>query len=266
MQSDLIFDLGMHRGEDTEFYLKKGFRVVAVEADPDLAARNSEKFADAIAAGRLVIVNKAIAPKAGRITMHRNLSRAVWNTLDPAWAERNAAWGHGSEAVEIEATTLCAVIAEHGVPLYLKIDIEGMDMVALAALESFPDRPKFVSIESEQGSFRALREEFALLERLGYNRFKVIDQNRVAQQSEPNPALIGAYSGHQFSYGSSGLFGDEAPGRWLSMSAAIERYRSIFLRYALTGDDPLIRSKFLVKLLRKLGFGPSWYDTHATRA
>jgi 16S rRNA A1518/A1519 N6-dimethyltransferase RsmA/KsgA/DIM1 with predicted DNA glycosylase/AP lyase activity len=32
---DLIYDVGMHHGEDTEFYLRKGFRVVAFEADPD---------------------------------------------------------------------------------------------------------------------------------------------------------------------------------------------------------------------------------------
>ena len=36
--SDLIMDVGMHRGEDAEFYLKKGFRVVGVEANPELVA------------------------------------------------------------------------------------------------------------------------------------------------------------------------------------------------------------------------------------
>ena len=36
MDANLIFDLGMHRGEDTELYLKKGFRVVAVDADAEL--------------------------------------------------------------------------------------------------------------------------------------------------------------------------------------------------------------------------------------
>ena len=34
---DLVYDVGMHKGEDTEFYLRKGFRVIAFEADPDLA-------------------------------------------------------------------------------------------------------------------------------------------------------------------------------------------------------------------------------------
>jgi 16S rRNA A1518/A1519 N6-dimethyltransferase RsmA/KsgA/DIM1 with predicted DNA glycosylase/AP lyase activity len=37
-QSDLIFDIGLHRGEDTDFYLKKGFRVAAFEVDPNLVA------------------------------------------------------------------------------------------------------------------------------------------------------------------------------------------------------------------------------------
>jgi 16S rRNA A1518/A1519 N6-dimethyltransferase RsmA/KsgA/DIM1 with predicted DNA glycosylase/AP lyase activity len=57
---DLIYDVGMHTSEDTEFYLKKGFRVVAFEADPELAQRCREKFSAAIEQNRLVIVEGAI--------------------------------------------------------------------------------------------------------------------------------------------------------------------------------------------------------------
>lgn len=35
--AELIYDVGFHRGEDTAFYLKKSFRVVAFEAHPRLA-------------------------------------------------------------------------------------------------------------------------------------------------------------------------------------------------------------------------------------
>ena len=42
--SDLIYDIGMHEGEDSEFYLLKGFRVVAVEADPDLCQAAAERL------------------------------------------------------------------------------------------------------------------------------------------------------------------------------------------------------------------------------
>jgi len=42
--ADLIFDLGANHGEDTEFYLSKGFRVVSLEANPDLVSRLQHKF------------------------------------------------------------------------------------------------------------------------------------------------------------------------------------------------------------------------------
>jgi len=37
-EPDLIFDIGSHKGEDTDFYLKKAFKVVAFEANPKLIA------------------------------------------------------------------------------------------------------------------------------------------------------------------------------------------------------------------------------------
>jgi hypothetical protein len=55
---DLIYDVGMHSGEDTEFYLKKGFRVIAFEANSDLAASARSKFHDYIAKDKLVIVQR----------------------------------------------------------------------------------------------------------------------------------------------------------------------------------------------------------------
>jgi 16S rRNA A1518/A1519 N6-dimethyltransferase RsmA/KsgA/DIM1 with predicted DNA glycosylase/AP lyase activity len=60
IQGDLIFDVGMHLGEDTEFYLKKGFRVVAIEADPLHCSRVAERFAREVAKRQLVILNVAI--------------------------------------------------------------------------------------------------------------------------------------------------------------------------------------------------------------
>ncbi len=38
MNPDLIFDVGMNNGDDTDFDLAKGFRVVAIEANPDQRA------------------------------------------------------------------------------------------------------------------------------------------------------------------------------------------------------------------------------------
>jgi hypothetical protein len=42
--ADLIYDVGFHHGEDTAFYLKKGFRVAAFEAHPRLAGKGRLGF------------------------------------------------------------------------------------------------------------------------------------------------------------------------------------------------------------------------------
>jgi hypothetical protein len=61
MTPDLIFDIGLHRGEDTDFYLRKGFRVVAIEANPDLVSACQTRLGTALQSGRLHIIEGAIA-------------------------------------------------------------------------------------------------------------------------------------------------------------------------------------------------------------
>lgn len=51
----LIFDIGMNDGSDTEYYLSKGFHVVAVEASPPLIEAARAKFASEIAVGQLAL-------------------------------------------------------------------------------------------------------------------------------------------------------------------------------------------------------------------
>ena len=44
----LIYDVGMHNGDDTAYSLHKGFHVVAIEANPTLAQAGEKCFADAV--------------------------------------------------------------------------------------------------------------------------------------------------------------------------------------------------------------------------
>jgi FkbM family methyltransferase len=262
MGNDLIFDIGLHKGEDTEFYLKKGFRVVAVEANPDLCAIVSERLSSAIASGKLVIVNKALAREPGIVTFYKS-EKSVWGTLDPEWAERNQRMGTQSAPCEIEATDMASLIAQFGAPYYAKFDIEGFDLVGLEGLSASAERPRYVSIESEKDSFKGLRKEFSVLESLGYDRFKIVPQHEVPSQISPKDPSEGIYAAHDFMLGCSGLFGEEAPGQWLTRDEAIEAYKPIFMKYALIGDDP-IGNKWLGRFLRHvLRQQAGWYDTHA---
>ena len=92
---DLIFDVGLHKGEDTDFYLKKGFKVVAFEADPDLVAHCRDRFEQPIADHRLRIIEGAVAPEAAgeRIAFYKNLQKSEWGTIDQRWVERNEKFG-----------------------------------------------------------------------------------------------------------------------------------------------------------------------------
>ena len=71
------------------------------------------------------------------------------------------------------------VFDRHGVPHYLKIDVEGVDTVILEALVRQADRPRYISLESEMRSFDDLTREFDLFERLGYTSFNLLQQETV---------------------------------------------------------------------------------------
>jgi FkbM family methyltransferase len=285
MAGDLIFDVGAHKGEDTEFYLRKGFRVVAIEANPAFCATIKESFNDAMKIGQLVVVNVAIARSCGKLDFYINEDISVFGTANPDWVERNRLLGACKVTkIEVECTPLSTIVSQYGVPHYCKIDIEGNDVEALSSLGQGEATPEFVSIESEKVSWDRLRNEFRLLRSLGYRKFKIIDQSEIELQDCPNPPLEGNYVAHKFEEGCSGLFGDELPGRWLSLPEAIQTYKEIFRGYALNGDTGLFLRKSIFSAIGKLQAGlfrlrghrnyanpasklppPGWYDTHASK-
>jgi FkbM family methyltransferase len=262
MHSDLIYDVGFHDGQDTDFYLKKGFRVVAVEANPELCAKGRERFSGPISDGRLVLVEKALAREPGTITFFQVADITAWSTCDPVFAEDYRRRGAAIKALEVEATTMRQLLAEHGVPHFLKIDIEGLDMVGIEGLRGAPSLPRGLSMEAERNSFPALVREIKTLADLGYNQFKIVPQTKVPAQVAPSPAKEGVWVQHQFELGASGLFGDETPGQWLTEEQVIAAYRRIFWRYVLTGPD-MIAPRWARSAAWRLGVRPDWHDTHA---
>lgn len=177
MKSDLIYDIGMHNGDDTAYYLHRGFNVIAVEADPDLAVAGRERFADAIATGRLTIVNAAIAEQTGEAEFWICDQLRVWNSFDRSIASRN---GLPCHPVKVQTLPLRNLLAEYGVPYYLKVDIEGHDHIAIADV-SVEDAPEFISMELNSV------DDFWLLRSKGYCRFKCIQQG---SQASDEPLLV----------------------------------------------------------------------------
>jgi FkbM family methyltransferase len=283
MSSALIYDVGAHKGEDTELYLKKGFSVVAVEAVPDLCEHLRRKFSLYVGSGQLKVLNIAVSGMGGSIDFFVDEKYSEFGTANTNWVERNRALGAGkTRKITVESRPLGELMKEHGVPRYCKIDIEGSDLDALKSMRGNTELPQFVSIESEKHDWSRLVEEFESFSDLGYTRFKIVDQMYVGLQRCPRPAREGEYSEHMIEKGSSGLFGEELPGRWLEPTEALEAYKGVFLGYALNGLFRGRASVFhQVAQMQALGARlnglhgsvnplkglppPGWYDTHATR-
>jgi FkbM family methyltransferase len=281
---DLIYDVGMHKAEDTEFYLRKGFRVISFEADPDLVRQCRGRLGDFIARGQLVIVEGAIidldvAENKDRKTIrfYKNDNMSVLGTIHGDWADRNRELGSSSNGViDVDVIDFAGVIQKYGMPHYMKIDIEGCDMICVNALKKFSKRPDYLSIESDKTSFANIKHEIETLASLGYAHFKAVEQLDIhLTQTPPNPSTEGEFVQHSFEIGSSGLFGSELGGRWKSKRDVIRQYSVIRLGYYLLGDDGVMnRWKFpgawafraLVRRFLRLftrASVPGWYDTHA---
>src|SRR5579871_5889570 len=123
----LVFDIGFNNGDDTDHYLARGFDVLAVEANPELAEAGRRKFAAAIAAGRLRVLNVGIAEQAGQADFYINHAGHVRSSFVPELGQR----GGDFSVVSVPTTTLSALLREHGTPYYLKIDVEWHEWICL---------------------------------------------------------------------------------------------------------------------------------------
>lgn len=272
----LVYDVGLHKGEDTDFYLKKGFQVVAIEANPELICECKERFRSRVASGDLRIIEGAIAPaSAGNtVTFYKNVNVSIWGTIDPGWAERNAVRGHASENIIVNRVDIVETFRAFGIPFYLKIDVEGADKLVLESLEQFDERPQYISIESDKVELSNVESELFALRELGYSKYKVVQQRSIPGTGIRAKAVNGRAFEHTFEECSSGPFGDDIAQPWLTIDEAIAAYRSIFVRYRYFGDRSLYTklprpAKGVISTIYKACTGhrgplPGWYDTHAS--
>ena len=240
ISSDLIFDLGLHHGFDTRYYLAKGFRVVALDAVPAFCARAHEEFADAIAAGRLTVVQKALHDLPGQtVSFFFNPAHEDWGSLDRDFAERGAG---GAVALTVQTATLAELFAAHGVPYYLKCDLEGGDAILARAMVGQAELPVFVSIEA------TVLDDLAMLRAAGYDRFQIVNQWMHFNRTAPDPPREGIHVAWPFNQHMSGLFGRELPAdKWVDF----ETMARVFLAwYVCHRHDPEV--------------GVGWLDVHAT--
>jgi FkbM family methyltransferase len=142
---DLIFDVGANEGLKTDLFLRLGARVVAIEPDETNQVILQKRFLKLRFARRPVVI-------VGRAVSDRNAIELMWidgpgsavNTLSQKWADTlkgnkaRHSYGHcGLDFVQsrpVETTTLEELIAAHGRPLFIKIDVEGYELNVIRGL------------------------------------------------------------------------------------------------------------------------------------
>jgi FkbM family methyltransferase len=133
---DLVFDVGAHVGDRIAAFRRLDARVVAVEPQPALVrtlrllyGRDPKVSIEAVALGSC----------GGTIDLQLNLDNPTVSTVSsdfvaaaanaPGWKEQS--W---TRCVQVPLSTIDTLIARHGTPAFIKIDVEGFEAEVLSGL------------------------------------------------------------------------------------------------------------------------------------
>ena len=240
----------MYDGSDTAYYLELGYRVISVEANPDLVRRAEDRFRIAVASGQLTCVHAAVSPGGLEAELFLSGTDPGSSTLFGERLEQKQLRG----GIKVPGITVQELFERYSIPDYLKVDIEGADRLCVLALTP-AKRPRYLSFEVGDD----ISELLAHIESIGFNRFKLVNQktfreignedcayDRFARRAMRylgfgRPGLIRRGT-RFFTVGhSSGPVPWESDGQWYSGKATYTRLRAIEAR----------------------GQSSMWYDLHA---
>jgi FkbM family methyltransferase len=165
-RGDLAFDVGSHRGDYAEAFRELGARVVAVEPNPALADALRRRNPG------IVVEQAAVDFEEGEGLLHLGLDDN-YSTVCTAWAQCFP--DRLGATVAVTLTTLDRLIAKHGKPRFLKLDVEGNEAAALTGLSVAVDRVLF---EYQDAFPEGTQSAVGKLSSLGDYRFSIpVDGN-----------------------------------------------------------------------------------------
>jgi FkbM family methyltransferase len=156
----LAFDIGANRGDMSALYQDLGARVIAVEPVPQLAALIRRRF-------KATVEQAAVGsqPGTGELRLGRDVNHSTMSSAYGArFGERLT-----EETISVRVTTLDQLMERHGVPDFIKIDVEGFEPEVLRGLTH---QIRALSFEFQYDLLDQAEECLRILGRLGDYGFR----------------------------------------------------------------------------------------------
>lgn len=133
---EVAFDIGANIGNRTKVLAKIGAKVVAIEPQPYCLSVLRRAYREH---PNVSIVPMAVGASQGELKLFQpdpgspiaSASRDWIDTVTKHGRHADAKWDH---EISIPMTTMDALIAEHGKPVFVKVDVEGFEPNVLAGL------------------------------------------------------------------------------------------------------------------------------------
>jgi len=149
---DLCFDVGSNLGNRLEVFRSLGCRVIAIEPQSTCFAQLQSRFASD---SHVTLLRTALGATEGELELHLSEAHTI-ASMSPEWIRHVRESGRFSEyhwdrREMVQVTKLDHLIAQHGEPRFIKIDVEGFEHEVLRGLSrpvsalSFEWTPEFLS-------------------------------------------------------------------------------------------------------------------------
>lgn len=191
---DLCFDIGAHVGNRLFTWLRLGARVVAVEPQPLCLALLRRWYGRRPA---VTLVDAAVGATRGVATLWVSPATPTVTTLSQPWIATvqqtesfaRVTWQPGAT---VQVTTLDDLIAQHGEPVFCKIDVEGYELEVLRGLSRPLRTLSFEYIAATQDMAAACIDHLSALGEYEYN-WSAGEQHRWQSPQWLTPAATQAW-------------------------------------------------------------------------